>query len=158
VPALGGCAAVALLPDAGLPAAEAALTAPVLDGLLARLDEPAARTRVELRMPRFAVRAAAGLVEPLRTLGVHRAFSADADLSGLVGGLRARISEVRHEAVLRVDESGLEGAAATAVMIARAAFAREDPPVPVRLDRPFLLLVRHQRSGVIYFLARVTEP
>jgi len=28
----------------------------------------------------------------------------------------------------------------------------------VRVDRPFLFLVRHRPSGAVYFLARVTSP
>jgi serpin B len=28
----------------------------------------------------------------------------------------------------------------------------------VRVDRPFLFLVRHRTSGAIYFLARITRP
>jgi serpin B len=31
-------------------------------------------------------------------------------------------------------------------------------PVEVTVDRPFLLVVRHQETGVVYFLARVTDP
>jgi serpin B len=30
--------------------------------------------------------------------------------------------------------------------------------VPFYVDRPFLVLVRHARTGAIYFLARVVEP
>jgi len=31
-------------------------------------------------------------------------------------------------------------------------------PVAVDVDRPFLLLVQHAATGVIYFAARVVEP
>jgi serpin B len=31
-------------------------------------------------------------------------------------------------------------------------------PLVVRVDRPFLFLVRHRISGAVYFLARVTRP
>jgi serine protease inhibitor len=58
-----------------------------------------------------------------------------------------------------VDEAGLEGAAATALMMVRAA-AMLAPPRPLegKVDRPFLVLIRHQASGAVYFLARVTQP
>jgi len=32
------------------------------------------------------------------------------------------------------------------------------PGVQVQVDRPFLLLVRHAATGVVYFVARVTKP
>jgi serpin B len=61
--------------------------------------------------------------------------------------------------VLTVDEAGLEGAAATAMMMTRLAAVGPPPrPVRVRVDRPFLVLVRHRPSGALYFLARVTDP
>jgi serine protease inhibitor len=31
-------------------------------------------------------------------------------------------------------------------------------PVEVIVDRPFLLLVRHAVTGVVYFFARVVDP
>jgi serpin B len=31
-------------------------------------------------------------------------------------------------------------------------------PVEVRVDRPFLLVVRHRETGVVCFLARVVDP
>ncbi len=57
-----------------------------------------------------------------------------------------------------VDEAGLEGAAATAMMMRLTAIVREPEPVRVEVDRPFLFLVRHRDSGALYFLARITDP
>jgi serpin B len=59
--------------------------------------------------------------------------------------------------VLKVDEQGLEGAAATAVMI-RLMSMDTRRPLEVRVDRPFLLVVQHAATGALYFLARVTDP
>jgi serpin B len=67
------------------------------------------------------------------------------------------VSEVLHQAVLRVDEQGFEGAAATALTM-RLTSMIIDEPVAVTVDRPFLLLVRHAGTGAVYFLARVVEP
>ena len=45
------------------------------------------------------------------------------------------------------------------VMMTRLASIAAPPRhVPFRVDRPFLLLVRHRASGALYFLARVTDP
>jgi serine protease inhibitor len=62
-----------------------------------------------------------------------------------------------HESVLKLDEQGLEGAAATAVML-RLLSLTTGEPVRVHVDRPFLLLVRHAATGVGYFMARVVTP
>lgn len=156
IPAGGGVLAEVLLPDGDLATAEPALTPAVLAGLLA-----AARpTLVALWLPKFRVEAEAPLIVPLAEVGVRTVFTDAADLSGVTGGEEPlKVSEAVHKAVLTVDEGGLEGAAATALAMVRAA-AMLSPPRPreVRVDRPFLLLVRHQRTGAIYFLARVTRP
>lgn len=156
VPAGEGVLADVLLPDGDLGGAEAALDAERLAGLLAATRP----TEVALELPRVTVRGQASLAEPLAELGVRTLFTADSDLSGVTGGREGlTVDAAVHKAVLTLDETGLEGAAATAVMMTRLAAIGSPPrPVPVRVDRPFLLLVRHRPSGALYFLARVTDP
>lgn len=156
VPAGEGVVADVLLPDGDLAEAEPRLSADRLDALLA-----AARPReVALELPRFRVSAEASLGEALADLGVRTLFTPDADLSGVTDGAeRLAVSAAVHKAVLTVDEAGLEGAAATAMMMTRLAAVGPPPrPVRIRVDRPFLVLVRHRPSGALYFLARVTDP
>ncbi|MFR9729417.1 serpin family protein [Saccharopolyspora sp. MS10] len=153
LPAAGGAEAVVLLPDADLATAEPQLGAAELTGLLARIDDQ----RVELFLPRFEVTSDAELTASLGALGVRRLFTPAADFSPLTDAA-LKISTIVHQAVLRVDESGLEGAAATAAMMRLTAIVREPDPITVRVDRPFLFLVRHRESGAVYFLARVVDP
>jgi serpin B len=113
---------------------------------------------VDLALPRVRIQASANLSAYLAALGITAAFDRDAaDFSGITGTDRLWIEQVVHKAVLRVDEQGFEGAAATAVMM-RTVSMDLSTPVPFQVDRPFLLLVRHRRTGAIYFLARVEEP
>lgn len=151
LPAAGGVEAVVLLPDGDLAAAEPALTGASLAALLA-----APRwQRVRLRLPKIDIATKAELSDPLRALGVRTVFTDRADLRPMSPDpLYAQ--RVLHESVLRIDEQGLEGAAATAVMIGITSAVAE--PLQVSVDRPFLLVVRHQRTGAVYFLARVTDP
>jgi serpin B len=84
-------------------------------------------------------------------------FTDAADFSPLTEDPRLVVDEVVHQAVLRVDEQGLEGAAATAVTM-RLTSMVIDEPIVVEVNRPFLLLVRHAETGVVYFFTRVVEP
>jgi serpin B len=153
LPAAGGVAADILLPDGDLGSAEQVLTPDLLAALQA-----GGTARVDLALPRFRVAGEARLGSLLPPLGLAHAFSRDADFSALTRSGPLRIDNVLHKAVLRVDEQGLEGAAATAVAMLLAAAVRPAAPVPFHVDRPFLVLVRHAGTGAIYFLARVTEP
>ncbi|MET8845920.1 serpin family protein [Amycolatopsis sp. NPDC004625] len=151
--AAGGLQAVVLLPDGDLAEAEAGLDQPSLTSLL----ESLAFKPVELALPKVSLDVPSSLTGVLRGLGVRTVFTDDADLGGLSPDPRLTVSEVLHQAVLRVDEQGFEGAAATALTM-RLTSMMIDEPVAVTVDRPFLLLVRHAGTGALYFLARVVEP
>jgi serine protease inhibitor len=151
LPADGGVQAVVLLPDKELSAAEPELSAAALAELLAA-PKP---TQVRLRLPKIDLSMGAELGPALRQLGVRTAFTDDADLSGISPNHLA-VQAVLHRAVLRLDEQGLEGAAATAVTMRLVSMAMRE--VEVTVDRPFLLLIRHPGTGVGYFLARVVTP
>jgi serine protease inhibitor len=155
LPGAGGVRAVILLPDRDLAEQEPGLD----EDLLARLLSGAAARQVRLAMPKFEVNMRAALKLALRGLGVHTVFTAAADFGPLTADPRVFVDDVVHQAVLRVDEQGLEGAAATAVMVrALAMITPAADPVEVVVDRPFLLLVRHAATGVVYSFARVVEP
>jgi serine protease inhibitor len=112
--------------------------------------------RVDLHLPRLRAESATVLNGPLRALGVRRIFS-DLSVWGVVAEESLWIAGAYHAAVLRVDETGIEGAAATA-LVGRGVAYRQRPTVEVRVDRPFLLFVTHQRTGAVAFVARVREP
>ncbi|SMD26706.1 serpin family protein [Kibdelosporangium aridum] len=149
MPAIGGVEAVVLLPDGGeLPTVDATT-------LKTLVDKPK-RQKVSLRMPKLRLKLGAELTNVLNQLGVRTVFTDSADLSGISEDPLA-VQAVIHESVLKIDEQGLEGAAATAVMM-RTLSLDTSQPVEVTVDRPFLLLVRHKDTGVVYFSARVNDP
>lgn len=149
--AVGGVEAVVLLPDGDLAEAEAALDAESLADLL----EAPRLTQVDLALPKLELSTKSELTTQLERLGVRTVFSTDADLGGISASPLA-VESVLHESVLRIDEEGLEGAAATAVMMRLVSMPTHSEQLSV--DRPFLLVVRHAATGVLYFVARVTEP
>lgn len=156
LPTRSDVAADVLLPDDDLAAAESRLT----PELLARLYAAARPSKVELALPRFRLEASLSGMKPVfGRLGVTAAFDrGEADFSGMTSAREpVWIEEIVHKAVLRVDEEGLEGAAATAVLM-RTLAAVAGRTVRFHVDRPFLLVVRHAETDAVYFLARVVEP
>jgi serine protease inhibitor len=153
LPAVGGAQAVVLLPDGDLAEQEGELDGSRLAELVGECQD----RMVGLSLPKLRLDVRSELAPALRSLGVRRIFTRSADFSGITDDPRLLVSDVVHEAVLRIDESGLEGAAATAAMMRLVSMPTGDP-VTVRVDRPFLLLVRHAATGAVYFLARVVDP
>ncbi|MEU6643388.1 serpin family protein [Saccharomonospora sp. NPDC046836] len=153
LPAVGGVEAVVLLPERRLAEHESTLDEQLLAELLAARRD----TMVDLALPRLALDVRTQLKPALQALGVRTMFTPAADFGGLTEDPRLQVSDVLHEAVLRLDESGLEGAAATAVTMRLVAMPA-GKPVTVEVNRPFLLLVRHSGTGAVYFLARIVTP
>ncbi|WP_047869074.1 serpin family protein [Nocardiopsis sp. RV163] len=140
--------------DVLLPDERSASPAPVTADALADLYGHRSSQQVELALPRFRVETDASLLEPLSALGVRDLATAEARFDG-ISPEPLRADEILHQSVLRVDEKGAEGAAATAVMMLRAA-AVAPRPVQFTVDRPFVFVLR--RGGAVLFLGRVTDP
>jgi len=147
--ALGMRAEVVLPPD--YPAE------PLTAGRLTTLRQAATPCRVDLHLPRARLEAGTRLSGPLATLGVGRIFDVAAPAVTGVTDQPLCISDAVHRAVLRMDERGIEGAAATA-MVMRAVAFRSLPEVEMVVDRPFSLLIGHRVTGTVLFMARVASP
>jgi serpin B len=145
---------VVLLPRAvdGLKGLEDALSA---EKLTARLDGIRKR-EVRVCLPKFTMTAQFELAKTLGAMGMPEAFSEAADFSGMTGRRDLTLSAVVHKAFVEVNEEGTEAAAATGV--AMRLTAAPAPPPLFRADHPFLFLIRHNPSGSILFMGRVTRP
>jgi serpin B len=108
---------------------------------------------VTLELPRFKFKARSDLSQTLADMGMASAFGPGADFSGMTGNRELFIGKVVHEAFVEVNEEGTEAAAATGVVMTRASI-----PHVVRADRPFLFLIRSERTGSWLCLGRVANP
>jgi serpin B len=106
--------------------------------------------RIELHLPKWTFTSEADL----RRLGPPELFGPGAHLDGITPG--ASITRARHQAYIAVDETGTEAAAATEIGMATS--AEVNPPMPVRVDRPFAFAIVHGPTGVPLFVGRVTNP
>jgi serine protease inhibitor len=126
--------------------------------VLVDLRHEATGHRVRLHLPRFRVEWDTDLIPVLRALGVNRIFDPGRRaLVDVVVEERLYVSGAFHAAVLQVDERGVEGAAATAVVAPAAAYHRLRS-VELRIDRPFFFLITHRGTGAVIFLAHIAEP
>jgi serpin B len=63
---------------------------------------------------------------------------------------------VMHKAFVKVDETGTEAAAATAVIMNLTAMP--EPPVEMNINRPFLFFIFDTETDAIIFMGRVMDP
>lgn len=116
-------------------------------------------TDVMLYLPRFKADTRAELPDPLSTLGMGRAFGPDADLAPMTGR-QTKLSAVLHIATVDVDEQGTIAAAATGMsaMPMSTPTAPPSPPPIMRVDRPFLVLIRDTETGTLLFAGVIRNP
>ncbi|MEM2088592.1 MAG: serpin family protein [Thermoproteota archaeon] len=131
---------------------ESSLTLEKLDEYKAEMRE---ETLDEICLPKFELETKYFMQQTLSTLGMPTAFSGAADFSGMTGGRDLFISEVIHQAYVKVDEKGTEAAAATAVIMKLTAI----PETKIfKADRPFIFIIQEKATGNILFIGRITNP
>ena len=106
-------------------------------------------------LPKFEFDTKYLMAETLGTMGMPLAFSSNADFSGMDGEGNLYISEVIHQAFVKVDEKGTEAAAATAVMMDLTAMM---PHKVFEADHPFIFIIQQKETGNILFMGRVSNP
>jgi len=117
--------------------------------------------RVNLTLPKFKMASRHQLRDQLRELGIKEAFDADkANFGGIDGGRdQLFVTQVIQEAMIEVDERGLEAAAATATgMDGGGMSPKPTEPVEFIADHPFIYILRHNDPGSILFMGRVMNP
>lgn len=145
-----------LLPHAEYNTADIAneISMELLNEWLDRMDT----SSFELQMPRFKMAWKKELNEGLSSMGMASAFSSGATFPNLFEeDLNLMISKVVHASFVEVNEVGTEAAAATVVEMVPVSYPPPAPPV-LKINRPFIFLIRERHSGVILFMGQFTQP
>lgn len=147
---------VVLAPTGDLATFEASLDAAELDRITASMKAQ----QVDVAMPRFILRSSFHLRDTLTALGMPTPFEDELAFTKIADNPSpGSISDVVHQVFMSVDEVGTEASAATAVIFKDGGVSFNPTPPPViRLDHPFLLVIRHPVTGTVLFLGRVTDP
>ncbi|GEM_PF-2513505 len=106
-------------------------------------------------LPRFEIEHEELLREHLTELGMEKSFQDRADFGGMSPqGDGFFLDEIKHKAVIEVDEKGTEAAAVT------AALGMGDGPEPFEViaDRPFFFVIRDDEAESILFAGALVDP
>ena len=106
----------------------------------------AAYQPVHVMMPKFEVESTFmgdTLISFLQEEGTAKAFTEEADFSGMCTDIQWYINDIIQKTKLNVDENGLEAAAVTAIVMTDGAALPEDEPEPVDFiaNRPFTFYI-----------------
>lgn len=150
----GGAAMDVIVPDQGaFQSFEAGLDAQALNQILGSMQ----RKSLALTLPKFRFDGDFDLANQLSDMGMPDAFDPSrADFSAITGDRDLFIARILHEAQVAVDEKGTEAAAATSVIMAPTLSL--EVGMMLRVDRPFIFIIRDLGTGQILFLGRVLDP
>ena len=152
----GDLRVVVALPHGDLATYESGLTASSM------AFQPLGSAMVTLSLPKVAFTSPTfSLSAALKAMGMTQAFDmAAADFTGMCahppdGNLY--VSNVLQKAMIAMQETGVEAAAATAVIVSRDKAAALGGPVTMVVNRPFVVAIV-DGTGAILFLGHIQDP
>jgi serine protease inhibitor len=135
-----------------------------IDSLIAEFDEEHLNNwmscfssdSVDIYIPKFKLEYELGLNDALKALGMGIAFDPDlADFAKMYSDRQVWIDTVMHKTFVEVNEEGTEAAAVTVVVMTEG-------PGPsglvMRVNRPFVFVIRENKSQTILFIGKIVEP
>lgn len=126
---------------------------------LAAWDKQATDEFVQFFLPKCSVRQRLSVKNPLIDLGMNQAFSTAANFSALSPKNDLMIDDVLHAAFMQLNETGIEAAAATGVvMTTRSIKMPAKDPIVVRCDKPFYVLIKEKSTGLVLFVSLIATP
>ncbi|MBR3615728.1 MAG: serpin family protein [Bacteroidaceae bacterium] len=113
--------------------------------------------QVTLSMPRFQSDFATSLKNPLKKMGMPRAFGPDAQFDG-ISREPLYIDDAFQKTFIKVDETGAEAAALTVMRVGYLASNQKPEKRTVKLDRPFIYLITNYQPENVLFIGKVGNP
>ena len=111
---------------------------------------------IDLYFPQFKYGFKKKLKDILIDMGMGIALRDGADFSNISEQYELKINDVTHQAFIETNEEGTEAAAATIVDIVITSMP--PPPLVLKLDHPFLYIIRETTTNSVIFMGRVTDP
>lgn len=117
-------------------------------------------TDLSVALPKFKLETSLSLIDTLKSLGIQDAFDERANFTGIHRTEPLYISQAVHKAVVDVNETGTEAAAATGISITslNSAYHLPSTPIPFYADHPFHFLIRDSETDSILFLGQLQSP
>ncbi len=138
-------------PGTGTKTVAARLGAGEWAALQQNMQEAAGET---IFFPKFKVEQTLTLNDALKAMGMQKAFTDMAELTGISDAQRLYVTQVKHKAFVSVDEKGTEAAGATSIGVGVTSL----PVFKFQCDRPFIFVISEKTLGTVLFVGQLTNP
>ena len=113
-------------------------------------------TQVALSLPKFKIETTLVMNDLLSAMGAAPIFTDGADFSRM-SAMPLAVSQILQKCFIEVGEEGTEAAAVTGAFMRLTSVARPEPPVEMRVDRPFLFSIYDTTTKLILFEGRIAN-
>jgi serpin B len=111
--------------------------------------------QVDLYLPKLTMSWERALIPDMKALGVNVPFTSGADFTRMSPhGRELYISMIKQKTFVDINEEGTEAAAVTVTGIGLVSLPQAQT---IRIDRPFLFVIRERLSGTILFMGKVVR-
>ncbi len=123
----------------------------------AALAQPSSTSYIALSIPKVTFTSPTFSLKPaLQAMGMQVAFTPPANFTGMYAGGGLHVFDVLQKTTIAMQETGVEAAAATAVLFVTK--AAETPTASVIVNRPYFIAIVDVPTGAILFLGHVEDP
>lgn len=115
---------------------------------------------IKVSIPKFSFQYDLKLKKDLIEMGITDAFDEElADFSNMDEDNNLFVGDALHKANIDFTEEGVKASAVTViVMMTKGLAVNEDEPEEVKIDKPFLFLIRDKENGETWFAGTVYQP
>ncbi len=131
-----------------------------LDSKLILASDKKVKDGLEINIPKFKYEYNLKLKEDLIKLGMTRAFDANGAEFDNMAETELYVTDALHKANIDFSEKGIKAAAVTVIVMFENVVSIEAVPeyMVVKLDKPFLFLIRDKETKEVWFVGTMYEP
>lgn len=107
--------------------------------------------RLNVIIPKLDVNTSYDLKELFTSLGLNISMSDAAEFTKIIDDDCLKITDGKHQAKLKVDETGTEAAAVTEVVMKNTSVLNIDPVINFHCDIPFIFTISEEENGIDLF-------
>ena len=151
---------MAMMPEKNLDEYIKTITLKDVEEITSKLEKASnTKNGVDVSIPKFEFNYELKLKEDLQKLGITDAFSSEkADFTNMAE-TSLYVGEAIHKADVKFSEDGIRAAAVTVfAMFENALPTEEEQPIRIKIDKPFMFLIKDKKTGEIWFVGTVYEP
>ena len=115
---------------------------------------------INISIPKFEYEYDLDLSKDLKTLGIKKVFTKEADLTNMTNSPEGlNVSDALHKAKVEFSEDGIRAAAVTVIAVSENAMPQQgEEPKEIKIDKPFLFVIRDKSNGEVWFVGAVNQP